>query len=634
MVMGYLFSDTQERLRRSQRKADAALAEARADNEKITGLYQKTLELDELKTQFFTNVSHELRTPLTLIMSSLTQRLTDAYLPETEWREDEMMLRNARILYRHVSDLLDIAKLESGRMSVEYTPLDIGGLTRVTASYFDSMAKEKDIDYRIHVPASLAAEMDGEKMQRILLNLLSNAFKFTPEGGRIEVRLREEAGQAVLEIQDNGPGVPPNLREAVFERFRQVEGSARHRFGGTGLGLAIVKEFVGLLGGEVSLAEAPGRGALLVVRLPLHAPDGEIIHSTASRLDPFIDHQALNPLFRPAPEIRPLIRVQAGINAPLVLVVEDNPDMHTFIADSLRPYYQVASAFDGREGLNQALALQPDLILCDMMMPLMSGEEMVLELRRQPDMMDMPIVMLTAKSDDDLRIHLLKGAVQDFIIKPFLVAELLARIGGLINERRRAQTELQRYEQIVATSGDMLVFVDREQRLLVANPAYAGLFGASTADLRNRLVADVVGPDIYARIAPHLERALSGEIQRFIAEPALPNGKRLVLDAEYQPFRQNGEVQGVVISLRDITEPEKQGRSAQEQRSHPEGSPASGRNRQLGMGRPDRCACSGRRKSIISTDVTRPCPQLLTRKFSITLHRKAGRASLPPWRNV
>ena len=200
------------------------------------------------------------------------------------------------------------------------------------------------------------------------------------------------------------------------------------------------------------------------------------------------------------------------------------------------------------------MALQPDLILCDVMMPRLSGDQMVLDLRRQPAMADVPIVMLTAKADDALRVHLLKNGVQDCLDKPFSVEELLARVGGLINARQRTQAELQRYEQIVATSGDMLAFVDREHRLVVANPAYAGLFGTTPADLRQRLVADVVGAANYALIAPPLDRALAGQVQHFIAEPMFPDGRHRVLDAEYRPFMRDGEVQGVVISLRDITE--------------------------------------------------------------------------------
>ena len=443
LLMGYLFSESQERLHRAQRRTDAALAEAQAANEKISELYRKTLELDELKSQFFANVSHELRTPLTLIMSPLARRLKKPELSQDERREDQMMLRNARILFRHVSDLLDAAKLESGQMTADLARVDIAALARVTASQFETLGLERGIDYHQDIPANLEAEVDGEKVQRILLNLLSNAFKFTPMGGRVDLRLGNQAEDVVIEVQDNGPGVPAHLRETVFERFRQVEGGTLRRFGGTGLGLAIVKEFADLLGGGVQLIEAPGGGALFVVRLPRHAPAGAVIHPAPNSLDPRIGRQAVDEL-RPVAQDSPLLGgPQAGQDAPLVLVVEDNADMNAFVAEALRPLYRVACALDGREGLERAIALRPDLILCDIMMPGLSGDQMVTELRRLPTMADVPIVVLSAKTDDELRIRMLTAGVQEYLDKPFSVDELLARVGGLINERRQVKAALQ-----------------------------------------------------------------------------------------------------------------------------------------------------------------------------------------------
>ena len=485
LAMGWLFSDTQERLRRAQRNSETALAETRAAGEKITQLYEKTLELDRLKTQFFANVSHELRTPLTLIMSPLARRLSAADLPEAVRREEEMMLRNARLLYRHVSDLLDAAKLESGRMGMEYSRLDLAGLARAMAAHFESLAQEQNIAYRCEAPTLLEAEVDGEKAQRILLNLLSNAFKFTPAGGRIALSLRTEEGEAVIEVQDNGPGVPVALREAVFGRFRQIAGNASRRHGGTGLGLAIVKEFTELHGGAASVAEAPGGGARFVVRLPLRAPAGVTLQDTSGRLDPVLDRQALD-------ELRPAVPSMPGTAAgdegrALVLVVEDNPDMNAFIADALRPRYRVASACDGREGLEKALALRPDLVLCDVMMPVMSGDRMVPELRRHPELADLPIVMLTAKADDELRVRLLREGVQDYLDKPFAVDELLARVDGLVATRRRSVEQLRaseaRFRRLFQEAPLPLCYVGKDGVLVDINARFVNQFGYRHEDV-------------------------------------------------------------------------------------------------------------------------------------------------------
>jgi len=439
IVMGALFAWVFERLKLAKRRTDEAL-------DKINVLYRKTLELDELKNQFFANVSHELRTPLTLIMSPLAQRLAAADLPEAVLRQDEMMLRNARLLYRHVTDLLDAAKLEAGRMSLDYARVNLCELVQSTASQFDSLAREKNFDYRIDVPASLIVEADGEKVQRILLNLLSNVFKFVPDGRRIEVRLCEDKGQAILDIQDNGPGIPANQRETVFERFHQIKNSAQRSYGGTGLGLSIVKEFAELHGGSATVTEAPGGGALFRILLPVLAPPDAVVHDTARSLDPAVERQIKE-------ELRPVERRRTSASdqdsegdASLVLVVEDNADMNAFIADTLRPHYRVLSAFNGREGLEKALANPPDLILSDVMMPDLDGDQMVVELRKQPSMNNVPIVMLTAKADDSLRVSLFEQGIQGYLNKPFSTVELLARVGGLVASRRRTLGELTRSE--------------------------------------------------------------------------------------------------------------------------------------------------------------------------------------------
>jgi len=551
LAMGYLFSSVHERLHRARRDTAQTLTQAHAAHQQVTQLYRRTLELDELKPQFFANITHELRTPLTLIMGPLARRLAQPGEDPTQRAEDEMMLRNARLLYRHVSDLLDTAKVEAGQMLIHYQHVDLGALTRAMASQFDSLARDRRIDYRIDVPAVMQAQADGPRVQRVLLNLLSNAFKFTPEGGRIEVQLREDAADAVIEVRDNGAGVPADQREAVFERFRQGGGAVSSHLG-TGLGLIIARQFAELHGGQASVTELRGGGATFVIRLPLQAPPGAVVEPTAPVLDTAFEHLVLDQppvhggdVSGPGP---------AGRQAPLVLVVEDNADMAAFVAQALRPHFRLASAPDGQSGLAQAMALRPDLILCDVMMPRMNGEEMLAQLRQQPDLAEVPVIMLMAPTDGDLRVRLLSGGAQDCLDKPFSVDELLLRAGGLIRLQQRARSDLERFEQIVATSGDMLVFIDPQLRYVVTNPAYAALFDTTPAALHGRCVADVVGPASYDQIAPRIERALAGEVQRFVSEPTLADGRRRMLDVEYRPFIRHGEVQGVVASLRDITE--------------------------------------------------------------------------------
>ena len=556
-----LFAFFFERLRHSMRRTDEALATAEAANEKITQLYQKTLELDTLKSQFFANVSHELRTPLTLILAPLERRLRRPASPEfseAERRETELMLRNARQLYRHVTDLLDAAKLEAGRMTLAWAQLDLASLVRTMASHFESLSTERHTDYTVTAPETLPAEADGEKLQRVLINLLSNAFKFTPEGGAIALRLSEKDGCALIEVQDNGPGVAPALREAVFERFRQGEGDAQRRRGGTGLGLAIVKDFVELHGGTVTLDEAAGGGALFSVQLPLAAPAGTLL-GTPVPLDEVIDRQAIEEL-----EVRMATAPpgEAPADAPLVLVVEDNADMNEFIAATLRPRYRVACARDGREGIDKALALHPDLILTDVMMPVMSGDEMVVALRHQHGMDNVPIVMLTAKADDDLRVRLLKEGVQDYLSKPFSTEELLARIGGLVATRQRTVEELSRSEAALQeaqrlagignwmwdTRSDTHSWSEEIYRIYGRDPALPPAVYPE--------VQQYFTPESWARLSAAVEKGMAAGVPyECDAEVTRPDGTHRWITARGEATR---DADGTVINLhgtvQDITE--------------------------------------------------------------------------------
>lgn len=563
VFMGGLFAYFFERLRRSMSRTDEALATAEAANEKITHLYQKTLELDTLKSQFFANVSHELRTPLTLILAPLERRLRRPASPdfsEAERRETEIMLRNARQLYRHVTDLLDAAKLEAGRMTLAWARIDLASQVRTMASHFESLAKERRIDYNITAPETLLAEADGEKLQRVLINLLSNAFKFTPDGGAIALRLSEKDGQALIEVQDNGPGVPATLREAVFERFRQGEGNAQRRHGGTGLGLAIVKDFVELHHGTITLEEAPGGGALFSVQLPLGATVGTKL-GVPMQLDEVIDRQAVEELEVHATEANTGEEQTAGIGAPLVLVVEDNADMNEFISATLRPQYRVASAYNGREGIDKALAMHPDLILTDVMMPVMSGDEMVVALRHQHGMENVPIVMLTAKADDDLRVRLLKEGVQDYLNKPFSTEELLARIGGLVASRQRTMEELSRSEaalkeaQRLAGIGnwtwdfrsDAHSWSEEIYRIYGRDPALPPAIYPE--------VQQYFTPESWARLAAEVEKAMAAGVPyECDAEVVRPDGSHRWIAARGEAaLDANGTVINMHGTVQDIT---------------------------------------------------------------------------------
>ena len=342
-----------------------------------------------VKDQFLATMSHELRTPLTLILGPVRKMVSASNLAEEQRHDLQVIERNAHTLLKNVNDLLDLSKLDAGRMPIQHSRIDLAWVARFVASHFESVADERGIRFTVETPRSLSAQVDPDKVQRVMFNLLSNAFKFTPPEGAVRFVLRADGENGVLVVQDTGPGIPQEKRQAIFERFRQVDSSATRRYGGTGLGLAIVREFASLHHGSVEVTEAPGGGAQFTVEIPLLAPSGVAVSAASPVADDEIAAGAVAELQPPA-GLSTRSEEAAAPVAPLVLVGEDNPEMNAFVAESLRSRYRVATALDGQEGLEKALRLRPDLVVSDIMMPRMSGADLVREARRHPELDDVP----------------------------------------------------------------------------------------------------------------------------------------------------------------------------------------------------------------------------------------------------
>jgi PAS domain S-box-containing protein len=415
--------------------------------------YGRAKELDKLKARFFANVSHELRTPLALIVGP-AEKLLGAGLPPAPRRDAEVIARNARTLVKHVNDLLDVTKLEAGKMGLELRDVDVASLVRVVASHFEGLAGERGIDYAVEAPSALTAAVDAEKLQRVLFNLLSNAFKFAPARGRVRCTLRatgDAPGPGLrLEVADSGPGVPVAQREAVFARFTRGDDEATRRVGGTGLGLAIAREFVELHGGRVEVGEAPEGGALFTVELaprPLTGTAaGAPLHGEAEYGRAAVEELRTGAM--------PAAPAAGGPDRPRVLVAEDNPDMSRFLGDVLSTDFDVAFTPDGAAALAEALAHPPDAIVTDLMMPRMTGDELVREVRRHEELAGVPVLVLTARSEDALRVQLLRDGAQDYVMKPFLAEEVRARVANLVAVKR-ARDVLQR--EVTSQSRDVVV---------------------------------------------------------------------------------------------------------------------------------------------------------------------------------
>jgi PAS domain S-box-containing protein len=474
----------------------------RKQAEELASLYAQSREMDRLKTEFFANISHELRTPLALILGPVRKRLAAGGMSEAERRDLELVERNAGSLLRHVNDLLDLSKLDAGRMKAEYEATDLARLGRLVASNFETLAKERGLKYIVDMPGTLSAQVDPRKIERVLLNLLSNAFKFTPAGGSVRFAIHQENDHAVVEVEDTGPGIAPNLRDAVFERFRQIEGGSNRQFGGTGLGLSIAKQLVSLHGGSITVGEARnGTGSLFRGELPLLAPAGSKVQETAEVYDRDAARQVVEELAVQSAAPPPSAAARAA-GAALVLVVEDNRDMNAFVSETLSASYRTVQAFDGQEGLNKALELRPDLILCDVMMPIMSGDQVVRELRKHQELNEVPIVLLTAKADDRMLVQLLKEGAQDYLQKPFAAEQLLAKIGRLIADRRHMAEEVERLHQL---SGHLLQADDHERKQIAH-------------DLRENTAQYLAALGMNLSLARDTDVAMSPKVQRILAE--------------------------------------------------------------------------------------------------------------------
>jgi signal transduction histidine kinase len=475
----------------------ATLAAARLSDRHRTDLEQahtRLKEMDELKTQFFANVSHELRTPLALILGPVEQLLRQGSLADADRRRLQTVQRNGELLLRHVNDLLEVARLEAGGVQLEYRRTDLARLVRRASAHFESVAMTRAISFSVEAPGELAAEIDPAQIDRVLFNLLGNASKFTPPEGEIRCvmevveRSQHTREPAVrITVHDSGPGVPRDQRERIFEPFRQADGGSARRHGGTGLGLAIVSDLVELHGGSVWVEDSPLGGAAFVVELPLVAPSGvgvaEDDVEADSRRPPF--HEFIEPEAATDGTDEP----EGEPDRPLVLVVDDNREMNHFITETLGDRYRTARAYNGREGIERALELRPDLIVSDLMMPEVTGETLVRELRSNPNLDATPILLLSARADDEVRLGLLREGAQDYLTKPFSTEELRARVGNWM-AMKRARDVLRSALDI--TYGDVETLAgqisERNRELHAAMDALRVAF--EEADAANRAKAD------------------------------------------------------------------------------------------------------------------------------------------------
>jgi len=424
-----------------------------AERERAVGLaaaLEQAQEVDRLKSEFFANISHELRTPLTLIISPVTEMLRKTG-PSAESDALRVVHRNASRLLRMIDDLLDLAKLDAGGLRLKVREVDLGRLAQEVAENARPAALAKDIDVAFSAN-SVQRPMfgDAHRIEIILTNLLGNALKFTPEQGRIDVRVTYDDAGASIEVADTGPGIAEEERERIFERFHQTDGSERRKAGGVGIGLSLARELAELHGGSLEVESELGEGSTFTLVLPNgkdHFGTDIIdrrevradIHPSRRADDGMSIHGALQ-MEKATAELRQSQRPEERLlldrgRVPRLLLAEDKDDLRGFIAGVLKQAYIVDAASNGAEALALLQENRPDLVLTDVMMPGTSGLDLCRAIKDDPSLRHIPVILLTALGEDEVALEGYEAGADDFVAKPFHTKVLQARIHAHLKMR-------------------------------------------------------------------------------------------------------------------------------------------------------------------------------------------------------
>ncbi len=461
---------------------------------------EELAELDRAKTTFFSNISHEFRTPITLILGPVAElRGRSTGVDDDARRELDVVHRNGLRLAKLVNTLLDFSRIEAGRMQAHYEPVDLAEVTAELASVFRSAIERAGLTLVVDCPpGGEPVYLDHDMWEKVVLNLLSNALKFTFDGS-ITVRVRNDGSQAVVSVTDTGIGVPAAEMPRLFERFHRIESARARSTEGSGIGLALVKELVGVHGGTIAAESAEGAGTTFTVRLPLgagHLPADALtapgpVRPSSGIAEPYVQ-EALRWL--PADGGRAddaddtpdgALGTPKALSAPArVLVADDNADMREYLVRLLRGAgYQVDAVTDGRYALDRIRTDLPDLVVSDVMMPRLDGLALVAALRADPHTVGVPVLLLSARAGQEASIEGLHAGADDYLVKPFAAAELLARVRANI-ELARLRNHHTRWRTALVDSLQEAFFVcDEVGAVIEVNNAFTDIVGYGPEDL-------------------------------------------------------------------------------------------------------------------------------------------------------
>ena len=503
---------------------------------------ERLLEADRLKTEFFQNISHEFRTPLTLTIGPLESAC--GRQEDLPYEQAVIALRNSRRLLRLVNQLLDLQRLDAGRMQPSFRPCDLVSFCYSTAESFRSYCDKKGLQLITQLQECSLLYLDIERFDKVIYNLLSNAVKFTPEGGTITLTVEPAGAHCLLQVKDTGIGIRTEQIPYLFERFHQAEGSANRSYEGSGLGLALVKELVELHSGQISVESVYGEGTTFTVWLHFgstHLPPERVLeipaefHSSKAAVE-LADVEA--DLSEDEAENYNFDLLESASSETVlatVLVVDDNPDLRFYVSGILRNSgFLVLLARNGEEGFAVAKNRRPDLIVTDLMMPLISGLDLIRMIRQDEELRGTPAILLTAKADEDTRIEGVERGADAYLSKPFNDRELLAEVRNLIalkqNERRVQQLNSYLTESVLrrflppsmvkaAAAGDLALDLRPEPRLITILFSDIVGFTEMANTLRSRRVAELLNEYLAAMTKAIFDSG--GTVDKFVGDAVM-----------------------------------------------------------------------------------------------------------------
>jgi len=457
-ALGLLYSIRRYELNRTHLKSQHKLDEVKLKERE---------ETDKMKSRFFANISHEFRTPLTLILGPSESIVMDSKEEDTK-KKASTIKRNANRLLGLINQLLDLSKLEAGKLELKASKNNIVSFLKGITMSFESVAEGKDVTLKV-IPEKEQIELyfDKEKMIKIMTNLLSNAFKFTPKSGEIIVTLNESDNNSVaIKVKDTGQGIAEEELPKLFDRFYQVDSSQTREQEGTGIGLALTKELVELHKGTISVDSKLGGWTEFTIELPIgrsHLKDEQIVETQKpEKEDIIVERKEFVPTTAKETDETEVIDEDKNI----LLVVEDNADVREYIKDSLGNDFQIEEASNGEQGVRKAGEIIPDLILSDIMMPKMDGNELTRILKNDEKTSHIPIILLTAKSEQESKLEGLETGADDYLTKPFDTKELQIRIKNLIDTRRTLQKKYSKGDYVPVIKEEVKKLSNLEEQFM------------------------------------------------------------------------------------------------------------------------------------------------------------------------